>query len=149
VDETRSLLAIGIAAAFWMLVLWWGVHMGCDAYYASPDIEPFGAFARPLTTRLHHGDSKVWFLFGPLVVAAAFGLVSVSLSTKWLDRRLGPRGVNERLPRIIAASVLTSFMAIVVAQHADDAVRETQRIGWHGSPARSGPVDTVCRIANI
>ena len=137
-----------IGIVFWSVSLWWGVHTGCVAYHATPDIEPFSYFASPLTSVPNSGDPKIIFLFGPLFVATAFALISLSIPTGWLDARFGERGTNQRVARLFVVGIGTLAMAVVVADHGAEAIAAAHRIGWHGVSAPSTVVDTACAITN-
>jgi hypothetical protein len=134
-----------VAIAAWLLAIFWSARSGCNAYHLTPDIEPFQRFVQPSPTA-HSGESKIFFLFGPLLLAFAFGIVSNLMSTHWLDATFGDKGSHERGTRLFVSGIFALIMAAVVSFHSGDAIRAAHKMGWHGSPPSNAIIDTVCLV---
>lgn len=143
---TRIGIASLLGLALWVFSVAWGVHLGCGAYIATPNVEPFEVLAETRFSGQVYGASKMMYLFGPMLFACIVALVLIPIRTEWLDRRFGPRGVHDRGARIVAAVVLVSLMIAITAIHSAHATSALH--GAHfGQTTSIGFTERICTIA--
>jgi len=125
----------------------WGVHLGCGAYIATPNVEPFEVLAESKFSGQIYGASKTMYLFGPMLFAWIVALVLIPIRTEWLDRRFGPRGVHDRVARIFGAVVFVWLMIMITASHCSHATSALHGAQLSGQATSIGFTERMCAIA--
>ncbi len=125
----------------------WGVHVGCAAYNATPNLEPFEVLVESGFSGQAYGASKVMYLFGPMLFACIAAIILIVVRTEWLDERFGSRGIHERIARIFVAIVFVWLMIMVSSVHASHAMSALAHMGSANQFPESPLIAKMCRIA--
>lgn len=138
--DCETALGFGFFAVLvlWVCSLGWGAHLGCEAYVATPAVEPFEAAVDPIVAK---NVSKEAYLFSSMLFAVIFGTVWLLVPTRFLDYRSGPRGTNTPFGRVVGAVVFAWMMIFVTAINSSKA---REKSDWATHAPSTGVVERVC-----